>query len=328
MTFRRSLAVIGGIAVGLAVVGGVDAQSVKASPNDSASGAQYTGSYRGEGDGGDVSAEVRAPGADGKYLVSVDVSGPGCFGSVEGLGVPHGQVLRLETVASGERCEMQLQPLAKGQLSITESSGCRVLHGASCSFEAVVNRVKSIAPTHPSTKASAAPQGGATKFPLVGEWSCKSSKPGGASFSTAFKFDAQGGFVYVDPQSHLIGRYQPSGGSTSVTVEQAKVNGQIVPSSMLVRIDSIVTSPGQSKFKMTLVKLGTEVANTCVTKAVAAATPAPQVDVCSINPAACASVQRNSDIRSQIQDQRCAMLRSQLSGMVGADYQLAKAGCR
>lgn len=163
MTFCRSLNVLGGIALGLTVVGGANAQSGKVFPNDSASSTPYTGTYRGEGDGGDVSAEVSEPGSDGKYPVLVNVGGPGCSGTVKGLGVPLGRVLRLETSASGERCEVQLQPLAKGQLSITESYGCRVLHGASCSFEAVVDRVKSIATTHSSTKASAVPQAAATK---------------------------------------------------------------------------------------------------------------------------------------------------------------------
>lgn len=114
---------------------------------------------------------------------------------------------------------------------------------------------------------------------------------------------------------------------TDSGITQTNVGGRVSNSGMDIVIGSVSAAPGQLRFEMSLVRLGTVITNACVTEAVAEATPASHVNVCEINPAACEAVQRNSDIRNQIQDQRCEILRSQLSGSPAGDYQLAKAGC-
>lgn len=164
--------------------------------------------------------------------------------------------------------------------------------------------------------------------PLTGEWTCQSRKSNGNTYSSAFKFDGNGGFAYVDPQSRLIGAYQQKGVNASVAVEQATVGGQTASSRMKIEIGIVSFGLGHIKFDMTLVRLGTLITNDCVSRAVAEATPAPQVNVCDVNPAACAVIQRNSDIRSQVLTQRCEILHNQLNGVPGGDYQLAKAGCQ
>jgi hypothetical protein len=167
-----------------------------------------------------------------------------------------------------------------------------------------------------------------TGSPLIGDWTCQSRKTNGASFSSAFRFTSDGGFAYADPQARMIGTYQPNGPNAKVAIDQVTNGGRVSASRMQVDIAFISATPGQVKFDMTLVKIGAATSNNCVSEAVAAATPAPKVNVCDINPAACAAVQRNHDIRTQVQDQRCEILRSQLGGTMGGDYQLAKAGCQ
>ena len=164
--------------------------------------------------------------------------------------------------------------------------------------------------------------------PLIGQWECQSRKPNGTSFTSGFLFTADGTFAYRDPQSKMTGTYQPNGPNAKVAIEEVTIGDRVTRSNTRIDIAFGSARPGQLKFDMTLVTLGTVISNTCVTLAVAAATPAPKVNVCDINPAACAAVQRNNDIRNQVQSQRCEILRSQLRGMAAADYQLAKAGCR
>lgn len=177
-----------------------------------------------------------------------------------------------------------------------------------------------------ATAAPAAPKPAAS--PLVGEWTCQSRKPDGSTFTSAYRFASGGNFAYADGQVQLVGTYQPDGPNAAVAVEQVTRDGRTSSSRMRANVGFISVQPGHLKFDMTLVRLGSVVINNCVSKAVAAATPAPQVNVCDVNPAACAAIQRNHDIRSPVQDQRCQILRSQLSGVLGGDYQLAKAGCR
>jgi hypothetical protein len=164
--------------------------------------------------------------------------------------------------------------------------------------------------------------------PLVGDWTCQSTKSNGTSYSSAFRFAPDGGFAYADPQSQMIGTYQPNGVNANIQVEQVVMGGHSSASNMTMTINFTSSNPGQLKFEMTLTKLNKTISNNCVTKVVAAVTPAPKVNVCDINPAACASIERNNDIRSQIQDQRCEILQRQLSGTPGGDYQLQKAGCQ
>lgn len=217
----------------------------------------------------------------------------------------------------------------KAQIDISYATFLESLLGG-----AAKNTLTSV--TTPSTNAAAAPTGVAVQAepvvtkgsPLIGDWSCQSRKSNGASFTSAFRFASDGGFAYADPQARMIGTYQPNGPNAKVTIDQVTNGGRI--SSSRIQLDIAFTSatPGQVKFDMTLVKVGAVTSNNCVTEAVAAATPAPKVNVCDINPAACAAVQRNHDIGTQVQDQRCEILRSQLRGTVGGDYQLAKAGCQ
>jgi len=166
------------------------------------------------------------------------------------------------------------------------------------------------------------------RSPLTGEWACKSKNSNGTAFSSAFRFDGNGGFTYVDSQSRLTGTFQPNGVNAAVFVEQATVGNQTDSSRMNIEIGVLSSGPGFIKFDMTLVRLGTVIANDCVSKAVAEATPFPKVNVCAVNPAACAAIERNNDIRSMVQDQRCKVLRRQLSGVPGGDHQLTKAGCQ
>jgi hypothetical protein len=126
----------------------------------------------------------------------------------------------------------------------------------------------------------------------------------------------------------MSGRFAPHAGGASIKMERVTVGERQMASSMKVEIAHVNARPGQLQFDMTLVRLDSLSSHHCVTPAVAAATPAPKVNVCDINPAACAAVQRNHEIRQQVQDWRCETLRSQLTGVPGGDYQLAKAGCR
>lgn len=163
---------------------------------------------------------------------------------------------------------------------------------------------------------------------FVGDWSCQSRKSDGATYSSTFRFTSDGEFIYADPQSRMSGAYQLNGSGANVSIGQVEVNGQRSPSSMKVEVTFLSSNPERLAFDMKLVRLGTVISNNCVSRSVAEATPAPAVNICDANPAACESIQRNSDIRSQMRNERCAMLESQLSGMVGGDYQLQKAGCR
>jgi hypothetical protein len=164
--------------------------------------------------------------------------------------------------------------------------------------------------------------------PLTGDWTCQSRKANGAGYQSAFRFTRDGAFVYADANSRMSGRYTPHASGASITMEQVSVNERAMPSSMKVEIANVNARPGQLLFEMSLVRLNSLSLHHCVTPAVAAATPASKVNVCDVNPAACAAIQRNHETRSQVQDWRCQTLRSQLAGVPGGDYQLAKAGCR
>lgn len=187
-----------------------------------------------------------------------------------------------------------------------------------------------LAAATPAPAAERAPAGQpqAVASPLSGDWTCQSRKANGAGYQSAFRFTRDGGFVYADANSRMSGRFTPHAGGVSVTMEQVSVNERAMASSMNVEIANVNARPGQLQFEMTLVRLNSLSSHQCVTPAVAAATPAPKVNVCDINPAACAAIQRNQGIRTQVQDLRCETLRGQIAGVPGGDYQLAKAGCR
>jgi hypothetical protein len=194
--------------------------------------------------------------------------------------------------------------------------------------ECMVQQISLLDGSVPVVGEGGAPTKGGSS-PLLGEWICQSRKGDGARFSSAYKFDADGGFAYTDPQSQMIGRFEPSGPNAFVRVDQSALGGRYSPASITLEIANSTSSPGRLAFDMTLVRVGVTVYNSCTSRAVAsAAKSATRADLCSVNPAACSALQRNQDIRSQMRDQRCEILRSQLGGMIGGDYQLAKAGCQ
>jgi hypothetical protein len=181
-------------------------------------------------------------------------------------------------------------------------------------------------PPVPSSAVISPPPSSTVSF-LEGTWICQSRKANGTSFTSAFRFSPDGAFSYSDLESSMKGRYQLNGANAHVVMQQFTINAGTFASSTKVDIAYISSSPGQLKFDMKLVTLNTIVSNSCVTQAIAVAAPAPQVNICDVNPAACGAIQRNNDIRGQLQNQRCEILRQQLSGVFGGDYQLSKAGC-
>lgn len=168
-------------------------------------------------------------------------------------------------------------------------------------------------------------------FALWGDWTCDSRKADGVAYRSAFRFAKDGAFVYADPQSRLIGTYATSGSTASVQFSQTEVGGIAKPSNIRAAIVIGASAPGSATFDMSLMTsrgaITATVANTCAWAQIAESTRAPAATLCQTNPAACAAIQRNQDIRKSIQDDRCAVLRQQLAGMAAAEYQLAKAGC-
>lgn len=169
-------------------------------------------------------------------------------------------------------------------------------------------------------------------FALSGDWTCNSRKADGTTFRSAFRFAQDGTFVYADPQSRLIGTYAASGSTASVQFSQAEVGGTAKPSNLRAAIVIGSTASGSATFDMSLMTsrdvITATVVNSCASAQVAESTRAPAATLCQTNPAACASIQRNQDIRKSTQDYRCEVLRQQLAGMAAAEYQLAKAGCQ
>jgi hypothetical protein len=272
---------------------------------------------------------------DEVIAVFANCGGNGCTdGSVHLVTVsPGGKVTVSEAISGGGEDGSEANIAAVGDtIVVTTSTGEGtnrkalkwVLAGGKLTVPAEIERERAAF----RAAAAAAPAPPAPKSPLIGDWTCQSRKSNGSIFQSAFRFAPDGGFAYVDPQSRMFGTYESSGPATRVAVTQTHVGGRVSNAGMDIAIGTVSAAPGQLRFEMTLVRLGAITANACVTVAVAAATPAPQVDVCKVNPAACAAIQRNSDVRNQVQDERCAILRSQLRGTPAGDYQLAKAGCR
>jgi len=167
-----------------------------------------------------------------------------------------------------------------------------------------------------------------THSTLIGEWACKVRKNNNAPFYTSYKFERNGNFSSIGHNSQMAGTYQSSGNNITAEAKKVTLGGITLSSNMKIDINLISAETGYIKFDTRIVKTGSIYHNDCTAKATTRNTPIHETNLCNINPAACAVIQRNNDIRSQIQSQRCAVLRGALSGVLGGDYQLEKAGCQ
>lgn len=104
----------------------------------------WPGTYAGEGDG-DVTFEVKPPGADKRYPVLLSTNtartGGGCGGSVSGFATESGDELRIVAEADGQRCEAVAKRTGSS-VELEEGAGCTYFHGPACGFSARLNKLQ------------------------------------------------------------------------------------------------------------------------------------------------------------------------------------------
>ncbi|MBN8505530.1 MAG: hypothetical protein J0L58_13755 [Burkholderiales bacterium] len=102
----------------------------------------WPGTYTGEGDG-EVTLEVKQPGSDNRFPVSLSTNtaktGGGCGGAVQGFATEAGNELRIVAEADGQRCEAVAKRSGSG-VELEEGAGCNYFHGAACGFSATLIR--------------------------------------------------------------------------------------------------------------------------------------------------------------------------------------------
>jgi hypothetical protein len=76
--------------------------------------------------------------------VGVTVKTPGCLGSVEGRLARNdaGQLFMVSSAYEEDSCAIAIQPHGKFSFSMRQGSECSYNHGAACSFNGFVERVR------------------------------------------------------------------------------------------------------------------------------------------------------------------------------------------
>ena len=97
--------------------------------------------------GTEVIADIGEPDASGKYIVKVTtngqtVGGGDCGGVAQGSGTASGNLLKVNAVSDGEKCELAMTLEPDGKLKIGESQGCGTFHGPACWFSDTLTRTR------------------------------------------------------------------------------------------------------------------------------------------------------------------------------------------
>ena len=130
-------------------LGGPVVQTSNAPPPPTPAGqstAGFTGRFATQS-GTEVVADIGEPDSSGKYLVKVTtngqtVGGGDCGGVAEGSGTASGNLLKVNAVSDGQKCELALTLNPDGKLKIDESQGCSSFHGPACWFSDTLIRTR------------------------------------------------------------------------------------------------------------------------------------------------------------------------------------------
>lgn len=222
-------------------IGGVPCNQSSASDANGAGGDPWVGSYTGDFDGGGGEVAIsRASG--GRYNVEASVGGPGCSGSISGVGTASGNRLSFsDKMTVGEQgsaiCTMTLAREGN-RLSVSGAGECHFWSGMSCGMNGTVtrqgrNESSSVSPPAPTR---------AARPWIVGAWVSRGFACGGDGVN----YEADGTFA-SDIQS---GRWQLTGSTLIETTLHNEEAGGAVRNPRPVRSQILSVAPNRNAFTM------------------------------------------------------------------------------
>jgi hypothetical protein len=212
-------------------------------PATSATGSDpWIGEYEGpaaEGMTGHVS--IAAGTAPNRYRLGIDVTGPGCSGSINGTGIATNNRMSLTERAPGQAEQCRISLVRNGStIVVGEIEGCLYFHGAQCSFDARVTRQSSA-----SARPTARPAPSAARPWIVGAWVSRGVSCGGEGVL----YGADGTYT----NGAQSGRWQLSGNTLTETALQAIEMGESetpIRNPRPIRSQILSVAPNRNAFTM------------------------------------------------------------------------------